>query len=52
MKCLENTYYRVQWFQDADLIYVLDMPKYLYVSRILRRSIKRLLGIEKGKKKL
>ncbi len=49
---IEGVYYAwvQQCFQDADMIYVLDMPKYLYKSRILKRSIKRLLGVEKGKK--
>ena len=37
-------------FEDADKIYVLDMPKYLCKFRIIRRSIKRKLGIYKGKK--
>ena len=37
-------------FDDADKIYVLDMPKYLYKFRIIRRSIRRKLGFEKGKK--
>ena len=39
-----------QSFEDADKIYVLDMPKYLYKNRIIKRSIKRFLGLEKGKK--
>ncbi len=49
---IEGVYYAwvQQCFQDADRIYVLDMPKYLYKIRILKRSVKRLLGIEKGKK--
>lgn len=49
---MEGVYYAwvQQCFQDADRIYVLDMPKYLYKSRILKRSVKRLLGLEKGKK--
>lgn len=49
---IEGVYY--SWvgkvFEDADKIYVLDMPKYLYKFRIVRRSIRRKLGIEKGKK--
>ena len=36
--------------KEADKIYVLDMPGYLYKSRIIIRSIKRKLGILKGKK--
>ena len=39
-----------QSFDDADKIYVLDMPRYLYKSRIIIRSIKRKLGIQQGKK--
>ena len=49
---IEGVYYA--WvqrsFEDADKIYVLDMPRYLYISRIIFRSIKRKLRIEKGKK--
>ena len=37
-------------FEDADKIYVLDMPKYLYKFRIIKRMVKRKLGLEKGKK--
>ena len=49
---IEGVYYTwvQQSFEDADKIYVLDMPKYLYISRIIRRSVKRKLGIQKGKK--
>jgi len=39
-----------QCFETADVIYVLNMPKYLYRSRILRRSIRRKLGLEPGKR--
>lgn len=39
-----------QSFEKADKIYVLDMPKYLYKSRIIVRFLKRKLGFEKGKK--
>ena len=48
---IEGVYYSwvQQCFEDADKIYVLDMPKYLYKSRIIKRSIKRFLGLEKGK---
>lgn len=49
---IEGVYY--SWvekaFEDADKIYVLDVPKYLYKFRIVRRSIRRKLGFEKGKK--
>ena len=37
-------------FEEADMIYVLDMPKYLYKFRIIKRFIKRKIGLEKGKK--
>ena len=49
---IEGVYYAwvQQSFEDADIIYVLDMPKYLYKTRIIIRSIKRKLGLEKGKK--
>ncbi len=49
---IEGVYYSwvEQSFEDADIIYVLDMPKYLYKWRIILRSIKRKVGIEKGKK--
>ncbi len=49
---IEGVYYAwvQQCFDEADKIYVLDMPGYLYKSRIIMRSIKRKLGIRKGKK--
>ena len=37
-------------FEEADLIYVLDMPKYLYKFRIIKRFVRRKIGLEKGKK--
>lgn len=37
-------------FEEADIIYVLDMPKYLYQYRIIKRFLKRKNGLEKGKK--
>lgn len=37
-------------FDDADVIYVLDMPKWLYRFRIIKRFIRRRVGLEKGKK--
>ena len=37
-------------FEDADKIYVLDIPKRVYICRIIKRSVKRKLGLEKGKK--
>ena len=49
---IEGVYYAwvQQSFDEADVIYVLDMPRYLYKSRIIKRFIKRKFGIEKGKK--
>lgn len=49
---IEGVYYSWvgQSFEDADKIFVLDMPQYLYKSRILFRSVKRKLGFAKGKK--
>lgn len=49
---IEGVYYAwvLESFEQADIIYVLDMPKYLYKSRIIIRFLKRKLGIEKGKK--
>lgn len=37
-------------FEDADVIYVLDIPKWLYRFRIIKRFIKRKIGLESGKK--
>lgn len=49
---IEGVYYK--WvgkcFDDADKIYVLDIPKRVYTYRIIKRTVKRKLGIEKGKK--
>ena len=49
---IEGVYYAwvQQSFDEADIIYVLDMPRYLYKSRIIMRSIKRKLGIQQGKR--
>lgn len=49
---IEGVYYAwvLESFEQADVIYVLDMPKYLYKSRIIIRFLKRKVGIEKGKK--
>ena len=49
---IEGVYYAwvQQSFDEADIIYVLDMPRYLYKSRIIMRSVKRKLGILKGKR--
>lgn len=49
---IEGVYYA--WvgkcFEDADKIYLLDLPKRVYTYRIIKRAIKRKLGFEKGKK--
>ncbi len=49
---IEGVYYAwvQQSFDEADIIYVLDMPGYLYKSRIIIRSIKRKIGIQQGKR--
>ena len=49
---IEGVYYAwvQQSFDEADKIYVLDMPRYLYKSRIIVRSINRKLGIQQGKR--
>ena len=49
---IEGVYYSwiKQSFDDADVIYLLDMPKYLYKCRIILRFIRRKIGFEKGKK--
>lgn len=39
-----------QCFEDADKIYVLDVPRYKYSYRIIRRFIRRKFGVEKGKR--
>lgn len=46
-RIIEGVYYAwvQQSFDEADKIYVLDMPGYLYKSRIIMRSIKRKLGM-------
>ena len=48
---IEGVYYAwvTESFQRADIIYVLDIPSYIYKYRIIMRFIKRKLGIEKGK---
>ena len=49
---IEGVYYAwvQQCFADADKIYVLGVPRYKYRYRIIRRFLRRKLGIEKGKK--
>ena len=49
---IEGVYYA--WcgrcFEEADKIYLLSVPKYKYRYRIIRRFVRRKLGIESGKK--
>lgn len=49
---VEGVYY--SWvsscFADADRIYLLDLPPRIYKTRILKRFLRRKLGLEKGKK--
>lgn len=49
---VEGVYYSwvLRSFEDADLIYVLDLPKRVYTFRILKRFLRRKLGLEPGKK--
>lgn len=49
---IEGVYYKwcKQCFADADKIYLLQVPKQVYLYRIIKRFIKRKLGLEKGKK--
>lgn len=49
---IEGVYYKWcrQCFADADEIYLLEVPKHIYQYRIIKRFIKRKLGLEKGKK--
>lgn len=49
---IDGVYYAwvLKSFEDADVIYVLDIPKRVYKFRIIKRFIKRKIGFEKGKK--
>ena len=49
---IEGVYYAwvIESFEKADIMYVLDVPKYIYKYRIIIRFLKRKIGIEKGKK--
>ncbi|MCM1327670.1 MAG: DNA topology modulation protein FlaR [Lachnoclostridium sp.] len=49
---IEGVYYAwcKQCFADADKIYLLQVPRHTYKYRIIKRFIKRKLGLEKGKK--
>lgn len=50
---IEGIYYKwlEQSFKDADIIYILDLPKYIYKFRIIKRFIKRKLKLEVAKKR-
>lgn len=49
---IEGVYY--SWvgkcFEAADIIYVFDIPRRIYLFRIIKRFIRRKLRLEKGKK--
>lgn len=49
---IEGVYYGWcgQCFADADQIYVLSVPRQRYRYRIIRRFVRRNLGLERGKK--
>ena len=49
---IEGVYYAwcQQCFADADMIYLLSVPRYTYRYRIILRFVRRKLGLEKGKK--
>ena len=49
---IEGVYYAwcSRCFEEADRIYLLKVPRYKYRFRIIRRFIRRKLGIENGKK--
>lgn len=49
---IEGVYYSwvLESFEKADIIYVLDIPKHIYKSRIIIRFLKRKIGKETGKK--
>ena len=49
---IEGVYYAwcQQCFADADKIYILSVPRYKYRYRIVRRFVRRKLGLEQGKK--
>ena len=49
---IEGVYYAwcLRCFEDADKIYLLDVPRHQYRHRILRRFIRRKLALEDGKR--
>ena len=49
---IEGVYYKwcEKCFEDADKIYLLRVPRATWRARIIRRFVKRKLGLQKGKK--
>ena len=49
---IEGVYYAwcSQCFADADKIYLLEVPRRIYRFRIIRRFIRRKLGMDKGRR--
>ena len=49
---IEGVYHKwcAQCFADADRIVLLETPRHICRSRIIRRFVRRKLGLEKGKK--
>lgn len=47
----EGVYYswNRQCFADADVIYLLDIPKRIYLFRVVKRFLRRKIGLEPGK---
>ena len=45
---IEGVYYAwvLESFEKADIIYVLDIPKYIYKYRIIIRFLKRKIGLQ------
>lgn len=50
---IEGIYYKwlEQSFKNADIIYILDLPKYIYKFCIIKRFVKRKLKLETGDRK-
>ncbi|MDO5089187.1 MAG: DNA topology modulation protein FlaR [Leptotrichiaceae bacterium] len=49
---IEGVYYKwcMESFKEADIIYILELPRKIYRFNIIKRFIKRRLKMEKGKK--
>ncbi len=49
---IEGVYYAWcrQCFEDADTIFLLNVPRYKYRYRIIQRYLRRKIGLEKGKR--